>query len=373
MRSICFYVWNEYQLACFKPIIELVNGYVAVEDRAYNSDFARAVELEYSNSSRFLRLKRGAANRELDNFDLVVAHTVFEGVGLLRSAKLAFVQYGLAKENYNYGLWRGLADVNFVFGKYSQQKLAGMANSIVVGHPVLSSWQKQCFDLSLSKEERPVLYYAPTWGEHSSLESSLNDLEGLGGQFNLVVAPHHNTIVFNPNLIRQVPRNIKMALSQADKVDWLLKSNLVVSDLSGIIFDAFFLGKRVAVLRGGAFTKESEKIGRDSIEYREINKFAAVVEDISSSVREGFFPVYDPHSEYCQSLISDTLGADERLAHELINLSFSDQHRLLREKIRAHWAIADNEKKRIRSEAHSNRSIVAQKLQRLLHRIKVGV
>ncbi|USD19900.1 hypothetical protein MJO52_12505 [Microbulbifer variabilis] len=344
-----------------------------MEDRVYNADFVRSTEREYTHSARYIRIKRGSAIKELDHFDLIIAHTAFEGVGSLRSAKLAFVQYGLAKEDYNYGLWRGLADINFVFGNYSQQRIVSVANSIVVGHSVLSSWQKQQAELSWSANEEPIVYYAPTWGEHSSLESSLDGLEELSKRFTLVVAPHHNTIVFNSELIRQIPEKIKIVVSQKDKVDWLLKSQLVVSDISGIIFDAFFLGKKVSVLRGASFTQESVKVGRDSIEYREINNFAVTLNDISSVRKDEFFPIYDPYAGYYQGLISDTLDADERLANEIINYNFHDQHQILREKIRAQWAITDSEKKRIRNENQTDPSPMGQSIRRLLHRLKVSL
>ncbi|WP_444939375.1 CDP-glycerol glycerophosphotransferase family protein [Microbulbifer sp. JMSA002] len=374
MRSICFYVWNEYQLASFEPLIKLVNGYVAIENRGYNSDFVATTEYKYRNTNKCLKFLRGEGASELDQFDLIVAHTAFSGVAELTSAKLAFIQYGLAKEEYNYGLWRGLADVNFVFGPYSQRKISSVASSIDVGHPVLSNLRKQKV-LRSKNSTTPTVLYAPTWGKHSSLESSIRELKLLACKYNVVLAPHHNTLIFNSAVIENIPPGVKVVHDSESRALSLLCADIVVSDYSGMIFDAFYLGKKVAVIRNDALLGVSEKIGLDSIEHREIDKFAKVIKSISElpSIGASQFPYFRSDSNYYTNLISNFNNADEVLADRLSNLEFCARHDDLRQKVRGQWRLIEIEKMQLKSEiAISNAkkkgvfARVLKKIQRLM-------
>lgn len=353
MRSICFYVWNEYQLACFAPLVEFTDGYVAVEDRTYNHEFVLATQTRYQRLNRCLTIQRGGGVAELDQFDLIVAHTAFDGVGDLHSAKLAFVQYGLAKEDYNYGLWRALADVNFVFGDYSRTKLLALSNAVVVGHPVLSRWQKglRC---SLPKCSLPTLLYAPTWGEHSSLKANCCALRELAAssQYRVILAPHHNSLVFDGDLINEIPAGVKVVTSQEERLSALQQADVVVSDFSGIIFDAFYLGKKVAVIRSSEACSYSEKIGANSIEHREIRNFALSVNSLSEvpSLQVSAYPSVDWELPYYSSLISNVESGEENLIQQLLHHDFGGEYRDVRKLVRSHWRSMDAEKNRLRSE-----------------------
>ena len=353
MRSICFYAWNHYQLAFFEPLIDMVGGYLAIEDRSYNHDFISFAKGKYHGFNRIITIHRGANVTDLDQFDVVVAHTAFSGAASLQKAKLVFVQYGLAKEDYNYGLWRGLADANFVFGSYSKQKLAVLSSSVVVGHPVLSRLWNRERDESKLNSPKSILF-APTWGGHSTLNecyTELNELS-LSGEYRITVAPHHNSVIFDDEGVHNGYRGIDYVITQEDKISALLKSDIVVSDFSGIIFDAFYLGKKVAVLRSGPSCNLSEKIGSDSIERREIGKFAITIDSIASltQVDETSFPVMKWGSTYYESLIANIKNADEVLANELITYKFDESYADLRQKVRSHWRSIDAERESLRSE-----------------------
>lgn len=363
MVSTCFYVWNEYQLASFSSLIEFLNGYIAIEDRGYNKDFVVAAQKRYKETDRCLTIVRGKNISIIDKFDIIVAHTAFLGIGQISHAKLIFVQYGLAKEKYNYGLWRGLADVNFVFGEYSKKKISPVSNAIEVGHPFLSVLQRKQL-VECNSSEASTIYYAPTWGEHSSLESTICDLQCLSEDFRVILAPHHNTFIFSPYLLKSIPSSIEIVIDQESRISSLLKSDIVVSDYSGIIFDAFYLGKKVAVIRNQKIQAVSQKIDFHSIEHREIDRFAVIVESILDVrlLKEEQFPTLKSHPNYYSSLICNIQDADKVLAENLSDLKYSDQYEDLRRKIRSHWDSVELEKEKLRSQLIECNSGLCKKL-----------
>ena len=45
------------------------------------------------------------------------------------------VQYGYAKEPYNFGAWRENADLILAYGEYAREKFSKSARSIAIGIP----------------------------------------------------------------------------------------------------------------------------------------------------------------------------------------------------------------------------------------------
>ena len=370
MKSICFYAWNQYQLRSLKQIADLTNGTIALEDRGYNGDFIQTAVSEI-DTSKTIRIKRGSSLDKLEQFDVIVAHTAFSRVGELRSAKLAFLQYGLAKEAYNYGLWRGLADVNFVFGEYSKAKIKNISNTFVVGHPVLSQLRLLTGSVSAKRPHKETILYAPTWGVHSSFQHCIAQICELTNKYNVIIAPHHNSLTFSNGEKFKIPPDVRVSGVDIDHNDALLEADIVISDYSGIIFEAFYLGKKVLVYRDPKIPGISEKIDPDSLEIKYIDRFAKIISDVRllADVENFEFPEL-AGQEFYDEIIHDNDKAHETVAERLLDFNVKDENVELRNKIKKVWCEFESERSSLKKEVEKSNFRKRSWLRRVYDKVK---
>lgn len=179
---------------------------------------------------------------------------------------LAMVQYGYAKAPYNFGLWRAAADVVFAYGPYAQSRFGFLTHSVSVGNPRWDDFLDPAFRLQakdrytkLIRNGLPMVVYAPTWGELSSVNDWMEAVLGLAGTANVFVKAHHNSAgrALHPGSgdgrarVHFVPDD--------DLFELLVCADLLISDFSGAIFDALLCEKPVVLLDGINSDKKSGK------------------------------------------------------------------------------------------------------------------
>jgi hypothetical protein len=142
-----------------------------------------------------------------------------------------------------------------------------------------------------SKDKKTILI-APTWGSNSMLAKFgfefLKPL--LNGEYNIIFRPHPQFYVSQKELIT----SIENRLLQYDSIVTIDKnpsglcsmnsSDIMISDVSGIIFDYFFICKKPIILVGSVIDRgglEAEDVSKDVWEESIFEKIATVVDEKS--------------------------------------------------------------------------------------------
>lgn len=168
--------------------------------------------------------------------------------------KLVRVMYGHAKDLWNYGPWSAFFDLVLAYGDYSQKYLSTYGNSTIVGNPKFDDWFSQKVSnrkikTRLNPDKKTILY-TPTHAGLSSIPYLISDINKASLEFNIIVKVHHNTYLYEPNLLEPLKDNPAIILEndEADILPLLKVSDVVISDNSGAIFDAVLADKPLVLL-----------------------------------------------------------------------------------------------------------------------------
>ncbi len=204
-------------------------------------------------------------------FDVIVCQTPFHGIDLINDAKIVMVQYGYAKSAHNYGAWRSLADLTLVYGDVAAQHISRFCPVDVIGCHRFDDWRDEEWRADAVQRHKsaldrgkPILLYAPTWGELSSSDRYLDSLLTLRTDFTLIVKIHHNV----GDQLR-LPDDVIRCGREDDLFSLMSVCDALVSDYSGAIFDAvlcrvptILLDMPTDCLVGNKTEKGSLEVGR---------------------------------------------------------------------------------------------------------------
>lgn len=170
-----------------------------------------------------------------------------------KDKKLVRVLYGHAKDTWNFGPWSAYFDLVLSYGHYSQKHLDVYGNSVVVGNPKFDDW----FDANRTKTAKgtrvpykPSLLYLPTWGELSSLPITTAALVSLANDFSIHVKAHNMTFFHEPELLTDLIQHPEITVydDRDNILDLLEKTDVVLSDNSGAIFDTILADKPMVLI-----------------------------------------------------------------------------------------------------------------------------
>jgi hypothetical protein len=279
MARIGFYVRNAFQVSHFRTLFEATPDALWIgKNSSKLASFGIGPEEPVATSRFFLRrlMER--------DFDIVVSQAGPPGKGKFDHAKFVMVQYGYAKEPYNFGEWRADAHLILAYGPYAQSRFSERAPSISIGNPRWDDWNDAVFRQTavdtLSRyisPDRKTVLYAPTWGDLSSAPDWLDTVKALAQDYNVLVKAHHNSTrdghiaetSKHPNL-HFLPDNDLFALMSV--------SDVVISDLSGAIFDAVLCGCPVVLVAPKELgARLSKKLDAQSMEVANRAEFGTVV------------------------------------------------------------------------------------------------
>tara|TARA_B100002019_G_C21250953_1_gene591122 strand:+ start:684 stop:1970 length:1287 start_codon:yes stop_codon:yes gene_type:complete len=115
-------------------------------------------------------------------------------------------------------------------------------------------YEKQKKKFTKLKEQNNVILIAPTWGKNNLLRifgvEPINELVKNG--FEIIIRPHPQSQISEPELLEK----IKKSINHNKKVKWdyshdnfnsLDQSDLLISDVSGVIFDYAFIFKKPVI------------------------------------------------------------------------------------------------------------------------------
>lgn len=226
-------------------------------------------------------------------YEVIVAQTVFSGVQSIRRSKIAWLQYGLAKDRHNYGAWRALGDLALVYGPYSAKKIARFCPVREVGNTRFDAYRP----LPRSKAPRQTILYAPTWGPLSTQDEFLDAILELSRDYRLLLKLHHNTAIKErARRDRLEAAGVRFYGEHDDLFPLLAEADLVLSDFSGAIFDALLAEKKILLLQNKERARYGRKLSPRSLEIAARERIGPVVsspDELDEAVRSIFTGTLD--------------------------------------------------------------------------------
>lgn len=275
-----FYVRNSFQVHHFRSLFgNTPNAVWIVKSKSRARAFG-ILDGEPVAASRFF-LRRLMEKR----FDVIISQTTPPGRKLFKSSKFVMLQYGYAKESYNFGEWRKQSDLILAYGDYAKERFSKMAPSVAIGNPRWDDWQNPEFHRDSKSRLNAILnpdlktiVYAPTWGELSSARDWIDYVTALGRNYNVIVKAHHNSVrdgEINPTTF---PENVYF-LPNEDLFALMTVADLVISDVSGAIFDAVLCSIPVALISPNNLDQSfGKKVDEHSIEIKRRAEFGVIID-----------------------------------------------------------------------------------------------
>lgn len=176
--------------------------------------------------------------------------SVYFGHGM--GAKLDYVaNKGLLEYDYVYSPCRPTYDI--------QRQTLSKERVIQIGMPILddkASRKKEIIDTYNLDEQKPIIVYAPSWCNDITKVSDIAliiDFLSQKKQFSIIVSPHPSLFdakrcagkaIFSSDT--NIPNiNINTSKSSFTTLDLIKASDIVISDISSILFEAMALRKKV--------------------------------------------------------------------------------------------------------------------------------
>ena len=251
MSTVAFLITSAYQVYHYKQIARHLSDTAAVIE-VRDRDFGLSEEFVASHMPD--SVIQTVAQKDLNSMDgeheVVVCQTPILPLQFLSKSRVVAQQYSLAKERYQYGIWRAQADLNLMYGRYSVERVAGFCQARAAGNPLLDEYftglEPQRRSFAGGGAGRPRLLYMPTYGELSSAAQVLPHLAGLDAD--ITVKAHHAE---DRSLFENLGDHVRVVYAEADTVELFREHDGVVSDFSGAAFDALAAGLPT-VLAGSA-------------------------------------------------------------------------------------------------------------------------
>lgn len=163
--------------------------------------------------------------------------------------KHARLIYGLAKDRWNYAWWNSQYDAILTYGTEDTSRFECYQTAYPVGNCRWDTFLRNFAsveDTHSHQERKKGILYAPTYGELSSIDGWFSDIADLSNEFEVYVKPHHGTLFkkSEEERLRRIQESgLNMISSLQELVDILPAIDVIISDGSGMVFDALLLKK----------------------------------------------------------------------------------------------------------------------------------
>lgn len=175
-----------------------------------------------------------------------------------KRTRLVMQQYSLAKPKTAYNARWFTADRGLVYGAYSESVIGQMCQVSQAGNPRFDPYFERRLNPDLVDVVRSrldpgkkTLVYLPTWGDLGTSDAFAASLDGFSDEFNIIVRPHHLSSIRDKEeggrasgliYADSFPPMLDLGLHLQEVAD------VVVSDMSGAIFDALYCRKPVVLV-----------------------------------------------------------------------------------------------------------------------------
>jgi hypothetical protein len=276
--KVAFIGWNPFQLIHIHDLAKQIPNSVFILEQRINNNLKYFSEDLLQNIQIPIIYVKEKELLTLDTqYDIIIVQTYFNNLQKFTHSKIVMLQYGYAKEPHNYGVWRALASLIITYGEYAKEKVLPYAPALALGNPRYDKWHTPEFHKNvqtkypLSFQHSKTILYMPTWGDLSSFSYYIESIISLSSFYNILIKIHHNSEFFEKKKIKENP-NIYIFGANDDNMELLSLSNIVLSDYSGAIFDAFYCKKQIVLLDLPiAQLQKSKKIDQYSLEFSQRN------------------------------------------------------------------------------------------------------
>jgi len=239
--SIAFLVTSPYQLFHYRAIAShLTDVTVVIEYRDMDYGVTDEIVVDLIPGASIERTSRERFSALDGKYAAVVCQTPILPLEFFEKSFVVAQQYSLAKESYQYGVWRTHAHLNLMYGAYSVEKVRGFSTALAVGNPMLDRYFADKHGDHEAGQRRRILYM-PTYGELSSVPSVLPHLGDIDADVTLKL--HHA----EPRDEIALPNNVNLLFSDVDPVTLFQEHDGVLTDFSGSAFDALYAGLPVVL------------------------------------------------------------------------------------------------------------------------------
>lgn len=255
-----FVLSHPFHYFIYRPLIKALKNPLVVIETRKKTPFEFSREFIRKLGCPYVILDENQLGTVDKQVDVIFVMTPKHLGAKFSHAKTVIMQYGMAKEYYNYGLWRCQGDLNMMYGTYSHRMIEGHAVSYPVGNTRLDGYVPP-------KRGGGGLLYLPTYGALSTLGMFADALPHLNPDVPIKVKLHHASEFEDAKIIERLKGDPRITLLDGyrDALDDISEADVVLSDYSGAIFDAIFLDRPVALFQPG-YTQTVKRTDDRSVE-----------------------------------------------------------------------------------------------------------
>lgn len=161
------------------------------------------------------------------------------------------LMYGYAKDYWNYAEWNSEFDLILSYGDYSKKRLTPYSTVVNIGHPrIKSKYNENLIDINgrtfTNSKNKKKLLYCPTWTDISSINEFVLNIERFTSVYQVIIKLHHGN---DKLLVKELNQysDVYIFGEETDLFDLLSKSDVVLTDYSGAIFDAMLFRKPIVL------------------------------------------------------------------------------------------------------------------------------
>lgn len=165
--------------------------------------------------------------------------------------------FGSEKETFTFSYWNVFYDTILNYGLYDYNRTNIYNSGVIVGNPRFDRFFTKELSAEKIKQEyginsnKKTILYAPTYGEHSSIDEWLDKLIAIKDKYNVIVKLHHGTAYLNKekNRREKIYKNFNHVYDdKVNTLQFIAIADLVLTDTSGVIYEALLAGKKTALL-----------------------------------------------------------------------------------------------------------------------------
>jgi hypothetical protein len=288
-KRSAFILSHPFHYLVYKSLIQKLPDCIAVIETRKETPFDFSPEFINTLPCKHIVLDEQDLRSLDQTVDVIFCMTPKHVQKRFKIAKTVLVQYGMAKEIYNHGLWRCLADINLMYGPYSHSAISGHAVSAPVGNLRFDGFKPK-------QTGGAGVLYMPTYGELSSLGSFVHVLRELNPKVAIKIKLHHASEFADLHLIPKLKEfpNVKVVDAYTDAAQEIAAADLVISDYSGAMFDAAYLGRSL-VLYQPPIEQTIKRTSEKSLEISRGSDFGHVITEpklladyLNSTIKEGY-------------------------------------------------------------------------------------
>ena len=242
--NVALLLTNAYQVHHYRHLVPWLHTSPTLVVEVHNEDYGvdEAVIETYLPGLEVDWVPRTRLASLDGRFNIIVCQTPILPMRFLKRSRTVALQYSLAKERYQYGLWRSHVDLNLMYGQYSLDQVAPFCHARAVGNLLFDGLPDEVLP-PVSAAERPRVLVLPTYGDLSALQAVLGRLDTAA--LDVVVKPHHRDAA---RLSSSLPEDVHVAPASADPIELVASADAVVSDFSGAAYDAVFCRRPVLLV-----------------------------------------------------------------------------------------------------------------------------